>query len=318
MKRKTEEEIKNELKIKNPTILLAGPYLGMNKKTLFQCIKHNKYWKTTPDKPLSGCGCSDCKAEKIGNAYRKTHESFIKEMAIVNPNIEICSQYITSQTKIKCKCKICGHIWWTKPAHLSAGHGCPQCGFNKIGDERRKSTEDFIAELYKINPYIEIFSDYKTCRDKIQCKCKLCGYQWMGTPSHLLQGEGCPACTKSSGERKIQEYLDVHHIPYDKTYTFDDLIGLGGRRLSYDFNLVLHNTLIEFQGKQHYQPIDFFGGKEQFEIQQEHDRRKKTYALSHGYNFLEIKYEDKECIDEILDEFFNNLKLETVETTGVV
>ena len=36
--------------------------------------------------------------------------------------------------------------------------------------------------------------------------------------------------------------------------------------------------LIEFNGKQHYQPIKYFGGTKQFNIQQKHDQMKKKWA----------------------------------------
>ena len=51
-----------------------------------------------------------------------------------------------------------------------------------------------------------------------------------------------------------------------------------------------HNILIECQGEQHERPIEYFGGDEQFKIQQEHDKRKREYADSNNYDFLEIWY----------------------------
>lgn len=75
--------------------------------------------------------------------------------------------------------------------------------------------------------------------------------------------------------------------------------------------------LIEFQGKQHEQPIEHFGGEKQFKVQQEHDRRKREYAKLHKIKLLEIWHYDRNNIEKILTETLNNLKLKTVETTGV-
>ena len=58
--------------------------------------------------------------------------------------------------------------------------------------------------------------------------------------------------------------------------------------------------LIEFQGKQHYEPVAQFGGKKQFIIQQEIDNRKRQIAQKAGYELLEISYKDKSLIKEIL------------------
>ena len=59
--------------------------------------------------------------------------------------------------------------------------------------------------------------------------------------------------------------------------------------------------LVECQGIQHYEPIEYFGGEEQFKIQQEHDRRKREYAEKKGYKLLEIWYYDFDNIEEILN-----------------
>ena len=48
--------------------------------------------------------------------------------------------------------------------------------------------------------------------------------------------------------------------------------------------------LIECQGQQHYNAVDFFGGEEQFERQKMHDELKKEYAESLGIPFVEIPF----------------------------
>ena len=48
--------------------------------------------------------------------------------------------------------------------------------------------------------------------------------------------------------------------------------------------------LIEFQGKQHYEPIEYFGGQEQFKKQVHHDNLKRQYCKKYNYKLLEIPY----------------------------
>ena len=91
------------------------------------------------------------------------------------------------------------------------------------------------------------------------------------------------------------------------------MLGVHNGLLSYDFYIPNYNYLFEFQGRQHEEPIDFFGGEEQFKIQQEHDRRKREYAKEHNINLLEIWYYDIDNIEDILTKTLN-LKLESVET----
>ena len=50
------------------------------------------------------------------------------------------------------------------------------------------------------------------------------------------------------------------------------------------------NVGIEYQGRQHYEPVDFFGGREQFEHRQELDRRKRQLCNENGLTLVEWEY----------------------------
>ena len=124
-----------------------------------------------------------------------------------------------------------------------------------------------------------------------------------------LLGRRCPTCKESHGERKIREYLIKNNIEFIPQKTFPKLLGTGEKPLSYDFYIPSKNLLIEFQGKQHYEPVDFNNeGMEQaeknFEKQQEHDRRKMEYAKQNNIDLLEISYLEEDKIEEILDKIF--------------
>lgn len=107
-------------------------------------------------------------------------------------------------------------------------------------------------------------------------------------------------------EYLVQSYLNKNCFKYEIHKDFEGLLGIKNGKLSYDFYLPSYNLLIECQGKQHYEPIDYFGGIEQFKIQQEHDRRKRQYALTNNINLIEIPYWDECNISQILDEHFKN------------
>ena len=138
-----------------------------------------------------------------------------------------------------------------------------------------------------------------------RCLCD-CGEEIIVRSSALLHGytKSC-GCMKSHGEYYISTYLLSNSINFEKQKKFSDLLGVGGGNLSYDFYLPNHNMLIECQGEQHERPIEYFGGEEQFAIQQEHDRRKREYAKDNGYRLLEISYKDYNNIDNILTKAIN-------------
>ena len=108
-------------------------------------------------------------------------------------------------------------------------------------------------------------------------------------------------CVKSLGELHIKEILDKNNIIYiyNKPY-FDDLRNDNGNLLKYDFILIDKNNLpyqiIEFDGIQHDEPVDFFGGQEVFDKQKVHDVIKNQYALSHNIPLVRIPYYKKNNI----------------------
>ena len=88
-------------------------------------------------------------------------------------------------------------------------------------------------------------------------------------------------------------------------HKYDNLRGVNNGLLSYDFYLEQYNLLIEYQG-QYHDGTARNQTKEQFEIQQEHDRRKKEYTKSHNIELLEIWYWDFDNIETILNNKLNN------------
>ena len=60
--------------------------------------------------------------------------------------------------------------------------------------------------------------------------------------------------------------------------------------MSYDVYICGLKIAIEYQGKQHFEPIDFFGGKDSFENQQYRDRLKAEKSRKNGIKLIYINY----------------------------
>lgn len=100
----------------------------------------------------------------------------------------------------------------------------------------------------------------------------------------------------SIGENNIIKILKANNINYETQKTFEDLSSTKGVLLRYDFYLPDYNRLIEFDGEQHYYPIEAFGGEKQFNYQKQLDKIKENYALSHNIILKRIPYWDKDNI----------------------
>ena len=55
--------------------------------------------------------------------------------------------------------------------------------------------EQFEEKIEEINPNI-IVSNFTKTTERVQCKCKKCGYEWNPIAGSVLNGRGCPKCAK--------------------------------------------------------------------------------------------------------------------------
>ena len=138
-------------------------------------------------------------------------------------------------------------------------------------------------------------------------------FEWQATiNSRVTQKRGCPYLTIYKGEEYIKQYLEKNNISFNVQQRFSDLRGTGDGQLSYDFSIPDEKfgcILIEYNGIQHYEANDFFGGEEQLKKQKEHDKRKRDYAKKHGYKLITVKYtyDTYESVEEYLDKELKKL-----------
>lgn len=155
-----------------------------------------------------------------------------------------------------------------------------------------KSQEEFIAQCIKIhgNKYDYSKTVYIGCKNKIKIICPKHGEFEQQALVHL-QGCGCKKCRSSRGENIVSKILEINHIDFEQYY----YIGYKGHYMSVDFHLVLNNEryIIEYNGEQHYRPVERFGGQEKFEQQVIRDNLLKEYCSINNIKLIEIKYDMK-------------------------
>lgn len=143
----------------------------------------------------------------------KTHEQFIEEMFIINPNIKILSRYVKSKEKVLCKCLICKHEWEVTPTNLLKNRGCPVCAEKSRRKNKTKSNEQFLEELKSINKNILPLEEYTNCNKKIKVRCLIDEYEWCTKPANLLSGFGCSKCGdvyRKNTQEFIQEMKEIN------------------------------------------------------------------------------------------------------------
>ena len=135
---------------------------------------------------------------------KKTHQQFLDEVSAKGIQVEVMDAYINSQTPLSCRCKKCGLVWKIRPNNLLRGYGCPSCA-----GQYRRTAEEFVRDLNKVNPNIVLIGQYVDTQTKTDFACKICNHKWSTSPSSLLSGKrGCPKCGIEIRTAKLRKSHD--------------------------------------------------------------------------------------------------------------
>lgn len=192
-------------------------------------------------------------------------------------------------TRARCKCD-CGSEFETVATYLTSGE-TKSCGCYHRERTAEANTKDFTG----------VVSDYgvrflsRSCKNESgqwlwNCKCGECGTEFVALPAKVLSGHitSCGCARRSSRERLIDAFLNELGIEYVAEYRFEDCVDINA--LPFDFYLPRYNTVIEYQGAQHYKSVDMFGGEDAFETRRKHDAIKRDYCKTHNISLLELPY----------------------------
>ena len=110
----------------------------------------------------------------------------------------------------------------------------------------------------------------------------------------------------SKGQKYIENWLHQHDIEFSTEETFNKDVGLRTGKssyLRYDIFVPKNNLIIEFDGIQHYTPIDMWGGTKALSKTKNNDKIKNEWAKQNKYILHRFNYKDtKQYIDMKLKE----------------
>lgn len=203
----------------------------------------------------------------------------------------------------ECLCD-CGNLITATYSNLKRGHK-KSCGC-AIQSYINSLAYDISGQRFGM--LVAQYSNGKRERDgRIVWRCICdCGNECDVDVNSLISGhtQSCGCYHKSLGERYIESILGNSNTIYYQQYTFDDCINI--YKLPFDFYLPNYNTVIEYDGAQHFKPVDFFGGEEGFKRRQINDGIKNEYCKNNNINLIRIPYTmSKEEINEIILNILN-------------
>jgi hypothetical protein len=274
-------------------------YVNTRTKVCIKCPEHGEFWQS-PHNHLTGSGCPTCGIEK----QTSDKEDFIKKSREKHgENYDYSKvEYVGSFKKVCIICPEHGEFWKAPNQHLK-GQGCQKCS-----GKYSPTTEEWIASARNVHGDKYNYSkvEYVNALSKVCIICPEHEEFWQSPNSHLC-GVGCPMCNLSHLERSVMNYLDEHEIAYDYQKRFNWL-GLQ----SLDFYLPDYNVGIECQGKQHFFPVEHFGGEDGLIECKKRDKRKFKKCQKNGIKVLyysnlgiEYPYEVFEDVDLLFEEIKN-------------
>lgn len=186
-----------------------------------------------------------------------------------------------------------------------SGKRCPDCAKNHRSEIFRNSIENIVSEITACGGKLLNPNEYTNNRTKnLRIICPSCDREFLTSYVLFTQhgGQLCPDCskTKSNGEERIKKFLDNNSIRYEQQYWFHDCRDVNP--LPFDFYIPDYNTIIEFDGRQHFEETDYFSyGLAKTKL---HDKIKNDYCMMNGIKLVRIPYTQINQIHKILNEIF--------------
>ena len=222
---------------------------------------------------------------------------------------------------VVCQCQ-CGQYISTNLNAIRTGHK-KSCGCinHEIFVEKGKEVGNKVQ--LRLKDYTQVYNPFYIFNYRTDKKdsngyywdviCKKCGKHYNEIPSQLIsdirpKGNNPCVCWKkeSKGILKIKRLLSENNISFIVEKTFDSCLSDKQNLLRFDF-WVNDNYLIEYDGEQHFHPVQFHNKTEEeafsaFILQQKYDNIKNNWCLNNHIPLIRIPYSHYNdlCINDLL------------------
>lgn len=232
------------------------------------------------------CGCMSNYYRAINNRTNETGNKYGR-LTIIDID------YSVRPSIVICECD-CGEIIRVVKADVISGHtqscGCLQSERTSMANE--KDFTDIVSDAGVVIKR----KAYKNSNGVWMwyCECPICGKEFIALPAKVMENHttSCGCKLNSSKERIIENYLKELNIVYEKQKRFENCRYIYA--LPFDFAIYNDDNtlrcLIEYDGQQHFKPIDFFGGIESFEKTKLRDSIKNKYCEENNIKLLRVNY----------------------------
>jgi len=230
----------------------------------------------------------------------------LKKYTVINIYIYDKTVYgDNNREKVIITCPIHGDFL-ISPVSFLSGSSCKYC---KIGNIF--TTEDFIREARKIHgdKYDYSKSIYGGMYKNITITCPIHGDFTQKPVNHIKKHNGCQECAKlfRISESKLYNFLCDNLKGINIIHSYHNKNILYGQEL--DIFIKEYNIAIEYQGEQHFKPVDFGGygvdvANKQFIDNKNRDIKKNKICKQVGIKLL--YYSDNQYDDFLGEKLYTN------------
>lgn len=286
-------------------LLLATEFKSTKSLMQFQCKCGNTFETTFERFRLQKRQCNECGTKLQIDKQRLPYDE-VKAFIENTGCILLDKEFSNTKEKLHLICS-CGEPFEKSfEKFKSKNQCCKKCSYKKISNDQTL-TYEFVKTFVEENSNCKLTSqEYNSIGDYLNFDCE-CGGAFSTTFSSFRHNNqrSCKKCSnsQSKGEQIIELFLKENNLKYEKQFKFDDLLAKNKRqKLRFDFAVFKDEqiNLIEFDGKQHFQEVEYFGGNEAFKILKYNDNNKNEYCKLNNLILIRIPYFEINNIGNIL------------------
>lgn len=273
-------------------------YVNNCTKGIIICPKHGEFLQT-PSVHNNTSGCPNCGILNTIKKLTSNIDIFIDVATKTHGDKYNYEKFIYAGAMIKgiIICPKHGEFLQTPSTHFSSG--CSECGHELGGLKKRLRLETFISRAIKTHKNKYDYSKF-ICTDSYSKGIIICPKhgEFLQSASAHMRGAGCKNC-RYKNQQIVFDFLKekkIAFIPEYKIFTKNKIIKKRGI-LYCDFYIPSLNLIIEYNGKQHYEPCTFATdhkrvtkekAKENLVNQQKTDNLRREHCKENNINLLEI------------------------------
>lgn len=276
-----------------------------DQKLTWQC-KHNHIWEATYHSiKYRKSWCPSCANVPHLNI------NYAKKIAIDKNGECLSDIYINARTNLQWKCK-CGYVWWANLDNIkNKNKWCPKCA------KRPAIFFEEVKEFVEKNNGKLLSKSYKNASSLLELHCNVCGNVWFSNYNNLKsKGSWCPCCGFFKSQKFLFDIIKIIFSEFECFYRHKkfDWLKTNNKHGKQELDIFVKDSnsdfslAIEYDGQQHYQPVEFFGGEKTFNVLKKLDKLKEEKIKQHLNDikyFIRIPYWEKlteENIKKILKE----------------